>query len=120
MLFWCLLYRGRDYAHQQPSLTELKLRRLELAAGAPTVKGKQTGVWATRERMRQAEKQLPAQAQASYERTIRDRKAAGASKKTQPAASERAGASRDSAARIVKALEGQVARQAREPRTPAL
>jgi transposase len=80
-LFWCLLSRGQDYAHQQPSLTAQKLRRLELAAGAPTVKGKQTGVWATRERMRQAEKQLAEQAQTSYERTVRDWQAAGPKKK---------------------------------------
>jgi transposase len=80
-LFWCLLSRGEDYAHQQPSLTALKLRRLEVAAGAPTRKGKPTGVWATREQMRQAEKQLAEQAQASYERTIRDWQAAGPKKK---------------------------------------
>ena len=80
-LFWCLLSRGQDYAHQQPSLTALKLRRLEVAAGAPTRKGKPTGVWATREQMRQAEKQLAEQAQASYERTIRDWQAAGPNKK---------------------------------------
>lgn len=76
-LFWCLLYRGEDYAHQQPSLTAQKLRRLEIAAGAPTRRGKPSGTWATRERMRQAEKQLAAQAQASYERTVRDWQAAG-------------------------------------------
>jgi hypothetical protein len=35
ILFWCMLTRGEDYAHQQPSLTTRKLRRLELTAGAP-------------------------------------------------------------------------------------
>jgi transposase len=80
-LFWCLLSRGEDYAHQQPSLTALKLRRLEVAAGAPTRKGKPSGTWATREQMRQAEKQLAEQAQASYERTIRDWQAAGPKKR---------------------------------------
>ena len=35
-----------------------------------------SGVWATRERMRQAEKQLAAQAEASYKRSIADWKAA--------------------------------------------
>jgi transposase len=80
-LFWCLLSRDQDYAHQQPSLTALKLRRLQLAAGAPTRKGKPTGVWATREQIRQAEKQLAEQAQASYERTIRDWQAAAPNKK---------------------------------------
>ena len=39
-LFWCLLHRGEDYAHQQPSLTAQKLRRLELTACAPVRKGK--------------------------------------------------------------------------------
>jgi hypothetical protein len=32
------------------------MRLLGVGAGAPTVKGKQTGVFATRERMRQAER----------------------------------------------------------------
>src|SRR3954469_16968449 len=58
-LFWCLLSRGEDYAHQQPSLTAKKLRRAEITAGAPTLKGKRTGVFATRARMRQAERESP-------------------------------------------------------------
>jgi transposase len=62
VLFYCMLTREEDYAHQQPSLTVQKLRRLEVRAGAPVLKGTNTGVWATRERMRQAEKQLAAQA----------------------------------------------------------
>ena len=39
VLFWCMLTRGQDYAHQQPSLTAQKLRRLELTAGAPELHG---------------------------------------------------------------------------------
>jgi transposase len=81
VLCWCMLTRGQDYAHQQPSLTAKKLRRLELAAGAPVRKGKPSGVWVTHERMRHAEKQLAAQAQASYERTVHDWKAASPKKK---------------------------------------
>jgi transposase len=81
VLFWCLLSRGQDYAHQQPSLTAQKLRRLELAAGAPVRKGKPSGVWVTHQKMRRAEKQLAAQAQASYERTVRDWRASGPNKK---------------------------------------
>jgi transposase len=81
VLFWCMLSRGQDYAHQQPSLTAKKLRRLELAAGAPVRKGKPSGVWVTHEKLRRAEKQLAAQAQASYERTVRDWKAASPTKK---------------------------------------
>jgi transposase len=79
-LFWSLLSRGEDYAHQQPSLTAQKLRRLEITAGAPVRNGKPSGVWVTHEKMRQAEKQLAAQAQASYERTVRDWQAGKARK----------------------------------------
>ena len=81
VLFWCMLTRGEDYAHQQPSLTTKKMRLLEVRAGAPTVKGKHTGVFATRQRMRQAERQLAEQAQASYERTVRDWQASAPNKK---------------------------------------
>jgi transposase len=81
ILFWCMLTRGEDYAHQQPSLTAQKLRRLEIAAGAPPRKGKPSGVWVTHQKMRDAEKQLAAQAQASYERMVRDWNAASPTKK---------------------------------------
>jgi hypothetical protein len=81
-----MLTREENYAHQQPSLTELKLRRLEVAAGAATRPGKPTGVWATRERMRHAEKQLAAQAEASYKRSVADWQATSPKK-------EKAGAS---------------------------
>jgi transposase len=72
VLFWCLLARGEDYAHQQPSLTAKKLRLLEIRAGAPTLKGKRTGLFATRERMRRAERELAQQAEASYKRMVSD------------------------------------------------
>jgi transposase len=76
VLFWCLLSRGQDYVHQQPSLTAKKLRLLEIRAGAKTLKGTNTGVWATRQRMRTAERQLAQQAEASYRRTVADWQAA--------------------------------------------
>ena len=53
-LFWCLLTREEDYAYAQPSLTQKKLRRLELAAGAPKGAGG-AGVWSTNQAMREAE-----------------------------------------------------------------
>ena len=65
-LFWFLLTRGEDYAHQQPSLTARKLRLLQIRAGAPTLKGTPTRVWATRQAMREAERRLAEQAEASY------------------------------------------------------
>ena len=76
VLFYCMLTREEDYAHQQPSLTAQKLRRLELKAGAPTRKGNPSGTRATREKMRQAEKRLAAQAEASHKRSVADWKAA--------------------------------------------
>jgi transposase len=92
VLFWCLLTRGEDYAHQQPSLTAKKPRLLEIRAGAPTLKGKRTGVWATRQRMRQAERELARQAEASYTRTVSDWQAARP-QKTEPAGPAKLGAS---------------------------
>jgi transposase len=76
VLFWCLLTRSEDYAHQQPSLTAKKLRLVEIRAGAPTHKGTPTGTWATRERMRHAERELAQQAEASYTRMVSDWQAA--------------------------------------------
>ena len=71
-LFWCLLTREQQYAHQQPSLTAKKLRRLELAAGAERYSPKAAGVWSTNQAMRDAERKLAEQAEASYVRIVRD------------------------------------------------
>jgi len=70
-LFWCLLTREEGYAYEQASLTAKKLRLLELRAGAPK-KSTNTGTWATREKMRQAERRLAEQAEAAYRRTVAD------------------------------------------------
>jgi len=80
-LFWCLLTRGQDYAHQQPSLTAKKLRRLEITAGAPKYAKTARGIWSTNAAIRQAERQLAKQAEASYERLVKDRQAAAPSRK---------------------------------------
>lgn len=77
-LFWCLLTREEDYAHQQPSLTAKKLRLLEIRAGAPSLKGTNTGTWATGQKMRQAERKLAQQAETSYARMVRDWQATAA------------------------------------------
>ena len=50
ILFWCMLTRGEDYAHQQPSLTKKKLRRLELTAGAPKYAKTARGIWSSQRR----------------------------------------------------------------------
>jgi transposase len=69
-LFWCLLSRHEDYAYQQPSLTAKKLRLLEIRAGSPSHKGRYTGTFATRQRMRTAERELATQAESAYKRMV--------------------------------------------------
>jgi hypothetical protein len=79
------LTRGENYAHQQPSLTAKKLRRLELKAGAPRYETKARQIFAANAAMREAERKLAQQAEASYLRIVRDwqasapKKEAGAS-----------------------------------------
>ena len=77
ILFWCMLTRSEDYAHQQPSLTRKKLRRLEITAGAPKYTRKAAGIWATNEMMRDAELELARQAETSYRRMVTDQQAGG-------------------------------------------
>src|SRR6266576_472697 len=75
ILFWCMLTRGEDYAHQQPSLTKKKLRRLELTAGAPKNTRSSAGIWSTNDLMRTAERELTEQAEISYRRMVTDQQA---------------------------------------------
>ncbi len=52
VLFWCTLTRDQDYAHQQPSLTKKKLRRLEITAGAPKYTRRSAGIFHQRSHAR--------------------------------------------------------------------
>ena len=81
VLFWCMLTRSEDYAHQQPSLTKKKLRRLEITAGAPKYAKTARGTWSTNVAMRQAERQLAEQAEASYKRMVKDWQAGAPARK---------------------------------------
>ena len=81
ILFWCMLTRGEDYAHQQPSLTRKKLRRLEMTAGAPKRAKTAQGVWSSNDAIRQAERELAAQAEASYRRLVQDQQAGAPARK---------------------------------------
>jgi hypothetical protein len=76
-----MLTRSEDYAHQQPSLTRKKLRRLEIAAGAPKNTRRAGGVWSTNVMLRTAERELARQAEASYKRMVQDQLAGGPAKK---------------------------------------
>ena len=75
VLFWCMLTGSEDYAHQQPSLTRKKLRRLEITAGAPKYTRRAAGIWSTNDLMREAELELAQQAETSYKRMVQDHKA---------------------------------------------
>jgi transposase len=81
VLFWCMLTRGEDYAHQQPSLTAKKLRQLELKAGAPRNTKAAAGISSVNRAMRTAEKQLAEQAEVSYKRLVQDQQAGAPAKK---------------------------------------
>jgi transposase len=79
--FWCLLTRGENYAHQQPSLTAKKLRRLEITAGAQKYTKAAAGTWNVNEQMREAERELARQAEASYAPTVPDWRASAPKQK---------------------------------------
>jgi hypothetical protein len=76
-----MLTRGEDYAHQQPSLTKKKLRRLEITAGAPKYTKLARGIWSSNDAIGQAERELAAQAEASYKRLVKDQQAAAPARK---------------------------------------
>ena len=90
VLFWCMLTHGQDYAHQQPSLTAKKIRKLELKAGAPRRTEAAAGIWSANRAIRQAERQLAEQAEVSYKRMVQDRTGAPARKVGASATPERA------------------------------
>ena len=90
-LFWFLLAREEDYAYQQPSLTNRKLRRLAITAGAPRYSREARGIYAANTAVRDAERALAHQAELAYKNTVRDWHAAQAKK---------GGRERDNGARI--------------------
>ncbi len=81
VLFWCMLTRSEDYAHQQPSLTKKKLRRLEITAGAPKYTASSRGIWSSNDAVREAERALAEQAETSYKRMVHDQRAGGPARK---------------------------------------
>jgi transposase len=110
-LFWCLLTRSEDYAYAQPSLTAKKLRLLEVRAGSPSHRGVYTGTFVARQRMRAAERELAARAEAAYQRMVAEWQ------RTQAKRSKGAGATPGRASRGPSS--GQAARQDEAP-SPAL
>jgi len=76
-----MLTRGEDYAHQQPSLTKKKLRRLEITAGAPKYTKSASGIWSANDAVREAELELARQAETSYKRLVQDQRAGAPARK---------------------------------------
>ena len=74
VLFWHMLTRAEDYAFGQPALTRHKLRKLELAAGAPRHQGRPgpDGPWRVGPAQRAAERALGEQAELAYRRSVSD------------------------------------------------
>ena len=108
-LFYCMLTREEDYAHQQPSLTAKKLRLLEVKAGVPTLKRQaHRGVGHPRADAPRRARASPAGR--SLLQTLGRRLACSIAQQ------ENCGRERDTGARIVKALEGQS--RAAGPRAP--
>lgn len=74
VLFWHMLQRNAEYAYARPSLTAEKLRRLELTAGAPSVRGKRSGgrVYASAEQRRR-EQSVAVHAESAYRQFVSTR-----------------------------------------------
>ena len=81
VLFWCMLRRCEDYAHQRPALTKKKLRQLELTAGAPSRTKQAAGIWSTNRAILHAERALALQAEVSYQQMVKDQRAGRPSRK---------------------------------------
>jgi hypothetical protein len=112
-LFWCLLTREEDYAYAQPSLTKKKLRRLEIAAGAPKYQGR-SNIWSTNQAMREAERALAEQAELAYRNTVRDWHATQ-TKRAAATKAVKAGASATPGRASNKPPKGKAARQTTSP-----
>ena len=104
VLCWHLITRGEDYACQRPSLTEKKLRALELRAEMPSRRGQKgkAAAYSLKE-VRRRENELAEQAEQAYRQLVADWQAKAPAKRTGVAAANGARLSRPSA--------GQAARQ---------
>ena len=113
VLCWTTIERGEDYAFAQPSLTEKKLRKLELRAGMPSHRGRKgkSAAYNLKE-VRRRERELAEQAERSYRQLVADWQAKGPSKNS-------SGVAAANGTRFQRPSAGQAARQASVPE-PAL
>jgi transposase len=110
-LCWTMIDRGEDYAFARQSLTDKKLRALELRAGMPSRRGRKGAAanYSLKE-VRRRELDLAEQAERAYRQQIGDWQAAGR---------RRSGVAAANGTRLKRPSEGQAARQASVPE-PAL
>ena len=77
-LCWTMIERGEDYAFARPSLTDKKLRALELRAGMPPHRGKKgTAAAYSLKEVRRRELELAEQAEHAYRQQVADWQANG-------------------------------------------
>lgn len=111
VLCWTMIERGEDYAFARQSLTEKKLRALELRAGVPAHRGKKgTAASYSLKEVRRRELELAEQAELAYRQQVADWQARGPGNPGLAAAK---------GTRLKRPSAGQAARQASVPE-PAL
>jgi transposase len=110
-LCWTMIDRGEDYAFARQSLTDKKLRALELRAGMPSRRGRKGSAanYSLKE-VRRRELDLAELAERAYRQQVADWQAAGP---------RRAGVAAANGTRLKRPSQGQAARQASVPE-PAL
>jgi len=113
IITWHLLSRGENYAFMRPALHAEKIRKLELAIGAPRQRGKKLAVRAFAPRsVKNAEREQAAEHQAAYARLT------AGWQPSRPAKKVGAGATPGRASQ--GALEGQSRAAGHKSLTPAL
>ncbi len=113
-LCWTMIERGEDYAYARSSLTEKKLRKLELRAGMPSRRGQKGHASAYNlKEVRRRERELAEQAERSYRQLVAEWQSKAPSKGEKP------GVAAANGTRLQRPSVGQAARQASVP-DPAL
>jgi hypothetical protein len=112
-LCWTMLERGEDYAFARPTLTDKKLRALELRAGMPSHRGRKgkAAAYSLKE-VRRRELELAQQAEHAYRQLVADWQAKRPNK-------PKPGVAAANGTRLKRPSAGQAARQASVPK-PAL
>jgi transposase len=115
-LCWHLVVSDQDYAFQRPSLTDKKLRALELRAGLPPRRGQKgkAAAYSLKE-VRRRERALAEQAELAYRQLV-----AGWQSKPPPPQPGSKGVAATTGARHSSPQRGKAARQDSQPHDPAL